>query len=213
MKTFIETAQRLDEIERISFDVSKKVGSTRDHRLDIEDKLITKKGEWHYGMFTHNKREPIVFIGKYNKHRKNEFITAGEIRLEMVGNNKYTVSLSTLAGVFRGKGIGKLLYDFILLDQKMILVSGFQQSVGGRKAWKYLAGNKKYLVWAQQSLQSKKRFAVDISPDDFEVDGHNFTVYGSSDDVDRLEIDRDRTLISLAKRYGLHIVSLNIISV
>lgn len=188
MKTFTETLEQLDEIARITFDVSKKASAERISREDIEDDIVIKKGDFYYG-YEKDGGDVEAFVGKYNPHRKNEFIKLGTIQLSKVGVNRFTVDISSMAGSARGKGIGKGLYDFILTDLKYILVSGSSQSIGGRKAWKYLAGNKKYIVWAQQTLKASKKEHIDISPDGFEVDASGFTVYGDDDEIQQLEQD------------------------
>lgn len=197
MKTFREHRQRLDEIERIDFDVSKKEGAERLHRNEVEKDIVKRKGQYYYG-FEKDSSGGHAFVGEYNKHRKNEFVKLGYIDLEQVGSNRYTVELASLSGRSRGKGIGKGLYDFILTDMKFILVSGSSQSIGGRKVWKYLAGNRRYIVWAQPSLTSKKRIHVDVDPDEFEVDSTgNFTVYSGEDEREELEQDYSEAIHGL----------------
>ena len=183
MKTF---KNFLAEIERIDWGFSqpsKVMSVSIDEFDDVSTIIKVVKGLTLYYYNEGSTKE--IGIGK---RTKSSFRIHGKISLYKSGKY-WAVDIAEVAKQYRGGGIGKLMYDAILTDLKLPLVSSKEQSVGGRKVWKWLAGQKKYVVWAQPSLSSKEKVGVDLDPDDFEIRGTSFSIISGGWEIKQLEDD------------------------
>ena len=122
-----------------------------------DDILLGKKLGMDIYMRKSGKEIEVFAFDRRKVNRKGEMKLIGDIVLwKEKMDNCWSVSMVRIDSQYKGFGLAKKIYKFLLSKmENFVLVSGQHQSVGGRYIWNELAKDKSINIFARKSRTSK----------------------------------------------------------